>query len=181
LESFFDENEDKVNKAFELEKIINFLNQQIAGKLIKINNLTLSESDAEKVGKMFKVISDIERIGDHAENIAEYAMIVKERDLVFTDDAIADLKLLGDLTLKQSIRAIDAYERLDESEYPQIHLYENEIDQKSEEFMETHINRLKNEECEPKSGVIFTDMIINLERCADHAKNIARSILPKGN
>jgi phosphate:Na+ symporter len=177
LESFFEKNEDKVNQAFEIEKTINFLNHQIAAKLVEINNMTLSESDAEKVGKMFKVISDIERIGDHAENIAEYTLFVKERDLKFSDVATAELKLLGDLTSKQSVRAINVYESQNKSELPQIKSFEKEIDKLSEDFVENHIKRLKEEKCEPKSGVIFTDMIINLERCADHAKNIAFSIL----
>jgi phosphate:Na+ symporter len=177
LESFFEKDEDKANKTFEIEKTINFLNHQIAAKLVEINNMTLSGSDAEKVGKMFKVLSDIERIGDHAENIAEYTIIVIDRNLIFSDAAIDELRLLGDLTTKQAIRAIDAYEIQDESGLPQIKSFEREIDKLSKEFTENHIKRLKNKKCEPKNGVIFTDMIIDLERSADHAKNIAFSVL----
>jgi phosphate:Na+ symporter len=177
LESFFEKNEDKAQKTLELEKTINFLNHQIAAKLVEINNMTLSGSDAEKVGKMFKVLSDIERIGDHAENIAEYTVIVVDRNLKFSDNAIAELKLLGDLTIKQIIRAIDAYENQDVSGLPQIRFFEKDVDRLSKEFIENHIKRLKNKQCEPKNGVIFTDMIIDLERSADHAKNIAFSIV----
>jgi len=177
LEAFFEQNEDKINKTYELEKNINFLNQQIAAKLVEINNMRLSASDAEKVGRMFKTLSDIERIGDHAENIAEYALLVKDRGLKFSDVATEELKRLGNLTTDQAFRTLNAYEQEDSSELKQIKLYEKEIDQLSVDFVENHIQRLKESSCDPKSGVIFTDMIIDLERTADHAKNIASSIL----
>jgi len=179
LESFFEKDEDKVKKTFELEKVVNFLNRKIASKLVEINNMILSASDAEKVGKMFKILSDIERIGDHAENIAEYALLIKEGNLKFSDVAIEELKLLGDKTVKQTVRAINVYEHQEESVLPQIKFFEKEIDKLSEDFTENHIERLKKSVCEPGSGVIFTDMIINLERIADHAKNIACSIASK--
>ncbi|MCL2560903.1 MAG: Na/Pi cotransporter family protein [Rikenellaceae bacterium] len=179
LEAFFEQNEDKVRKTFELEKTINFLNQQIAAKLVEVNNMRLSDSDAEKVGKMFKTLSDIERIGDHAENIAEYALLVKDRGLKFSDAAIEELKLLGNLTTEQILRTLNAYEQEDSSELKEIKYFEKEIDKLSVDFVENHIQRLKESSCDPKSGVIFTDMIIDLERTADHAKNIALSIYTK--
>jgi phosphate:Na+ symporter len=128
---------------------------------------------------MFKTLSDIERIGDHAENIAEFTLIIKDSNLKFTDVALAELKLLGDLTIKQADRTIDTYGRQDESRLSEILSFEKEIDKLSIDFTENHIERLKNEKCEPKSGVIFTDIIINLERTADHAKNVATSITSK--
>jgi len=179
LEAFFEQNEDKVRKTFELEKTINFLNQQIAAKLVEVNNMRLSDSDAEKVGKMLKTLSDIERIGDHAENIAEYALLVKDRGLKFSDAAIEELKLLGNLTTEQILRTLNAYEQEDSSELKEIKYFEKEIDKLSVDFVENHIQRLKESSCDPKSGVIFTDMIIDLERTADHAKNIALSIYTK--
>jgi phosphate:Na+ symporter len=179
LDSFFTGDENKANKTLEIEKTVNFLNHQISAKLVELNNMALTASDAEKVGKMFKIISDIERISDHAENIAEYTLLVKERNLVFSDAAIEELKQLGDLTIKQTIRTIRVYENQDENPLAKIKSKEKEIDKLSREFIKNHIKRLKNKECEPKNGVIFTDMIIDLERSADHAKNIAFSILPE--
>jgi len=180
LESFFERNANKADRTLEIEKTINFLNHQIASKLVEINNMALSEVDAEKVGKMFKILSDMERIGDHAENIAEYAIIVTERDLKFSDAAIEELQLLGDLVTQQIARAINMYEKPDESVLPQIKSFEKEVDKISKVFTENHISRLKIGNCDPKGGVIFTDMIIDLERSADHARNIALSaILPK--
>ena len=176
MESFFERNEDKANKVLKIESVINYLNHQIAAKLIEINNMTLSEADAERVGKMFKVLSDIERIGDHAENIAEYTLILKERNLTFSDVAIKELEILGDLVAQQVIRAINVYENSDQSVLPKVKSVENEVDKLSKDFIESHIARFKLGSCDPQSGVLFTDMIIDLERSADHAKNIAFAI-----
>jgi len=179
LDSFFEGSTEKANKTFENESIINYLNQHITAKLVSINNMALSRYEAEEIGKMFKVLSDIERIGDHAENIAEYTIIIEEHDVKFSDDAIDELKTLGDLTIDLITKTLDAYEHQDESQLPEINLLEKEVDKLSKEFTENHISRLKTEKCEPKGGVLFTDMIIDLERSGDHANNIAFSILPE--
>jgi phosphate:Na+ symporter len=138
--------------------------------------MTLSKPDARRVGRMFKVSSDIERIGDHANNIAEYTIIIRDNNLQFPDESINELKTLGNLTINQTAKAISAYEYRKKSELPLIKTLEDEIDQLSKDYVKNHISRLKDEKCEPQSGVIFTDMIIDLERSADHAKNIALSI-----
>jgi len=176
LEAFFEKSDTKANKVFENEKTIDFLNYSIAPKLVEINNMALSPSDAEKVGEMFRVVSDIERIGDHAENIAEYAMVMKESNPKFSSVAIEELKKLGELTVKITAMAVNTYENQDVSQLEKIDDVEEKVDELSVEFAENHIKRLKTEGCEPKSGVIFNDMITDLERSADHAKNIAFAI-----
>ncbi|MCL2376997.1 MAG: Na/Pi cotransporter family protein [Defluviitaleaceae bacterium] len=178
LESFFEKDTEKANKAFDNEAIVNYLYQEIASKLVWVNNMTLSNADAEKIGKMFRLLSDIERIGDHAENIAEYTIAAKENDLNFSDAAISELKILGETTVKLANEALYAFEHQDASKLAQVKALEEEVDRLTKEFAESHIDRLKTEDCDPKSGVVFTDMIIDLERCGDHANNIAFSILP---
>jgi len=179
LESFFERNEDKAKKMFKIEKIINYLYHQISSKLVEINNMPLSEVDSERVAKMFKILSDIERIGDHAENIAEYTLIVTERNLKFSDVAIEELKLLGNMVTQQIVRALNVFENFDKSQLSHIKSVEKEVDNLSKDFTENHISRLKLGDCDPQSGVLFTDMIIDLERSADHAKNIAFSTSDK--
>jgi len=173
LDAFFEKDTEKAGKAIENEKIINFLYHSISAKLVEINNKALSESDAEKVGKMFKILSDIERIGDHAENIAEYAVTIKDGKLKFSDTATTELKTLAGLTTDVITKALDIYKTEDATQISEVELLEDEIDARSIEFANNHIERLKTESCEPKSGVIFTDIIIDLERSADHAHNIA--------
>jgi len=179
LESFFEVNEDKANKTFEKEKIIDYLNDKITAKLVRINKMTLTDSDSKKIGKMFKIITNIERIGDHAENIAEYALNIKNNKINFSAAALAELKTLSDLTLKIINASVNIYKDIDIVQLHQIELLENEIDKLSKEFPENHIERLKTGACEVESGLIFTDIIIDLERIADHGKSIAFSIVSK--
>jgi len=177
LKSFFEGSEDAANKVFENEKTINFLNHSITSKLVEINNMPLSTHDAEKVGGMFGVLSDIERIGDHAENIAEYAIAMKEGNLKFSEVASQELVSLSEYAAKSAISAVNTFEREDKFQLRQVETLEEKVDELSVEFTENHIKRLKTEHCEPVSGVIFVDMINDLERIADHAENIAHSIV----
>jgi len=179
LESFFEGSESKANKTVENEKTVDFLNQNITSKLVEINNMSLSANDAKKIGNMFGVLSDIERISDHAENIAEYTLIIKENDLKFSERAINELKALSNITKDITVKALNAYKNQDISQLSQIESLEEKADELAVEFTENHVERLKTESCEPKSGVIFIDMISDLERSADHAENIALSLLSK--
>jgi len=176
LDAFFEKDADKANKVFEHEKVVDYLNHNIASKLVWINNTILSNPEAEKVGKMFQLLLDIERIGDHAENIAEYALCIEDNNIKFSDAATQDLMKLGALTTHLTEKALSAYELQDESHLQQTTALEEEIDSLAAQCTENHISRLKTESCDPKGGIIFTDMIIDLERSADHAYNIASAV-----
>ena len=180
VESFNTKDTELAKKALKNEKIIDYLSHNIAIKLIWINNMALSGYEAAKIGRMFQLVSDMERIGDHAENIAEYTIIVDENELKFSEAAEKELITLSNMTIKLADLALEAYEQEDVSYLPEIRSMEKEIDGLSAEFIENHIERLKLASCEPKSGVIFTDMITDLERSADHANNIAFSMLMEG-
>jgi len=177
IESFFEKDMDKSNKVIENESVVDYLYQNIAARLVQVNNTRLSPYEAEQIGKMFRILSDMERIGDHATNIAEYTAIVTDANLKFTDEAAEELKKLSDLTVKIAEKALQTYERQEDSLLLEIELMENEVDYMSKHFNENHLSRLIAENCEPKSGVVFTDMITDLERSADHANNIAFSII----
>jgi len=179
LESFFEINEGKANKTIENEKIIDFLNDKISVRLVKINKMNLSDSDSKKIGRMLKVIASIEKIGDNAENIAEYALKLKNNKIHFSEAALSELKIISDLTLKIINKSINIYKEIDVVQLQQVEILESEINKLSKEFPENHIERLKTGVCQIESGVIFTDLIFDLERIADHAKFIAFSILSK--
>ena len=179
MDSFFAKDVEKANKVIDNEAVVNFLNHNIAEQLVWINNMALSPIEAAKIGRMFRILSDIERIGDHAKNIAEYTIVVEENDLKFTDTAINELKLLGELTLNLVNEALDVYEKNDESRLPNIVTMEEAVDEHSKQFTENHLNRLITETCEPKSGAVFSDMIVDLERSGDHGENIALVLMPE--
>jgi len=177
LKAFFENDMEKVDQVFKIEKTVNFLSRKISAKLVKINNMALSPSDAKKLGKMFRILYDIERIGDHAENIAEYAVLVIDSDLAFPSDALDELKELGDATITLVSKVLSAYENNDISEKLLIKAMEANVDNLALTFTDNHIERLKAESFEPRSGVVFTDMITDLERSADHANKIASSMM----
>ena len=178
IDSFLKLDIDMAKKVLVNEEIVDYLSHNIATKLVWINSMVLSGYEASRIGIMFKAVSDIERIGDHAENIAEFALLVESSNLKFSDAAIKELTQLGELTLNLAVKSLEAYENEDISKLHEINSMEQEIDRLSEEFIENHINRLKIASCEPKSGVIFTDMITDLERIADHSYNISSSLSP---
>ena len=179
LDSFYEKDMGKASKVFENEGIINYLNQEIASKLVWINNMKLSNVEAKKIGKMFRTLTDMERIGDHAENIAEYTeFIINSDDMKLSDEAIKELKTLGEVTMNLANEALYVFENQDDTKLAHVRTLEEEVDKLSKDYAESHINRLIAESCDPKCGAIFTDMLTDLERSGDHANNIAFSILP---
>ena len=179
IDAFFNKDEEMVKEILEREKTVNYLNHNIASELVEINNMALSTSDAERIGEMFRVLSDFERISDHAENIAEYTLVAKDGNLNFSGPAVAEMELLCSYTKDIVTKALTAFATQNETNLAEIEALEDKIDELSVTFAENHISRLKTESCQPKSGVIFTDMITDLERSSDHAKNIAFSIIPE--
>ena len=175
-ESFFEKSQEKASKVLENEKIINYLQQSIIDKLVEINNMPHSTSDAEKIGAMFGVVSDMERIGDHAENIAEYTQAVIEEKIDFSDMALQELQHLSNLTVEIIGIALKCYEEEGNCKIAQIEKLEEEIDKLSVDYAYNHVQRLKTHNCKAKSGVIFIDTLTDLERSADHARNVALSV-----
>jgi len=176
LEAFFEGSTDKASKVMENEKTVDFLHQNITSKLVDITNMRLSESDARKVGDMFVILSDIEQIGDHGENIAEYTHTVNENNIVFSVEAIEELQFLSKITTELIDKALLAYEKRDKSQLQQITELENRVDELSAKFAKNHFKRLKKKLCKPKSGVVFMDMVNDLENSADCAEKIALSL-----
>lgn len=174
LEAFFEDNLEKAHKTLEMEKAVDYLSHEITEWLVKIRNLSLMDSEIIKMNIMFRAVSDIERISDHAENIAEYAI---NNEFVMTPTAIEELKLLGKATVIVSSLVLNNFDMADKSKYLEVEALEQKVDDLAKEYIENHIQRLQKDECSPRGGVVFVDMIHDLERCSDHAYNIAESIL----
>ncbi|MCL1805537.1 MAG: Na/Pi cotransporter family protein [Clostridiales bacterium] len=177
LEAFYETDTAKATKALEMEDTIDFLNHEITTWLVRIRGLKLSEADMERLGSMLHTVSDIERIGDHAENIAEYAINKGKYSTVFSQPAVEELRILSGVALDAVKLSLEIFKSRSITRLPEMDKLEEHVDYFSVACVENHIQRLQDELCDPRGGVIFTDMVSDLERCSDHANNIAYSIL----
>lgn len=172
---------DKTGVAYvmEHEEIIDYLNQGITGYITKINELDMSDSDIRRVSGLYRVISDIERIGDHCENIAELLQRMLELNKRFTEEAQRDIKDLSDRVYDIFNKTMILFSRgvKDVDEIMRIARMEESIDVMTDSAKERHIKRLKNGTCSATSSTVFMDLLTNLERIADHANNIAFSLI----
>ncbi|MCR4805487.1 MAG: Na/Pi cotransporter family protein [Clostridia bacterium] len=177
LESFFDRDEDKAEAVIEREKTINFLNHEINAYLVSLYGKGLPESDVARVSTMLSVASDLERIGDLAENIAEYTQIASSNRAKFSDAGLHDLGEMAEKVEYMVDLSMRAYDKEDRELLEEARVVEDAVDAMQEEKTENHIERLKADICDPRGGVIYTDMVSDLERISDHAMNIAEGIL----
>ena len=160
------------------EKLINYLNREIVNYLIRINSLDLSEHDYHTVGNLFHTVSDIERIGDHAENILEYAQQKREEKLPFSEFALGELREMTARVEGIIDRAILMFHAdvHDVKVFAAVMEAERGIDERTRELRSKHVERLTRGDCDAVSGMIFVDLLTNMERAADHAVNIAQAV-----
>ena len=177
MKAFFDKDEKLIDQVLSWEKGINQLERGITKYLVKLSNSNLMERDYMKTINLYHTTNDIERIGDHAENIAELAQFTIDNNLYFSDIAINELK---DMTLQVDSILSDAITSLENDDInlaKAIYFQEEKIDQLEEDLRNRHIERLNKQLCHPSSGVIFLDIVSNLERMGDHATNISKTVM----
>lgn len=170
-------NEDEAQKVFGVEKTIDFLNHEITQYLVKANQLSLPVDDRKMLGGLFHVVSDIERVGDHAENIAEDAHAKRELNLEFSEAGDRELREMVDMVNKILCLSLDMFRNNTQEHLAEILALEDQIDKKERDIQNSHIQRLNKNQCTAQAGMMFSDLASNLERVADHATNIAFSIL----
>ena len=180
LEALFDKDESKMKEVFEREREINTLQEKLNHYLIELSNVSLSEKEQLKVTELFHMVSDIERVGDHADNIGELAVKLKEENLAFSEIAKKELEGIADVALECYSKAIKAYENQDKAMAVSAMELEDKVDKLEEKLRSKHMRRLAKEECNPYAGIIYLDMISNIERITDHASNIAFLLLDEG-
>ena len=180
--------EDLLNKSCDhfdevqhTEEVINFLNHNITPILVKINSLDLSYSDAKYIGRVFHVINDIERIGDHAQNLEEAAKSRVNEGIEISAEGERELREMYETTLKLIDGSIEAFtaQILDNEKAEQLSEYETSVDDMQTEFEQSHIERLNAHKCNTRAGMLFINTITDFERVADHATNIAWSVSKK--
>ena len=165
--------EGEIEEVYEVEENIDFLSHSITDYQVKINQTTLPIEDLKSLGSLFHVVNDIERIGDHAENIADAARRRIDSGVSFSKEAQAELGMMLDMVNTLLRFSLEMFVKSSEEHEEDINHLEEAIDEKEKELQKKHLDRLTNNECSPEAGVIFSDIISGLERVADHATNIA--------
>lgn len=181
MESLLDGNEKKIEQVEENEELINFLNRGITEYLVKINGLDIEDSDRDAIGALYHVINDWERVGDHAQNISELAQLVVAGKANLSYRAVSEIKELRDLViriLKESMSMFEGRSQ-DISLGNEINNIEEEIDERTRQLRDNHIERLNQGLCSATSGTVYMDLLTNLERIADHSTNVAYSMNKK--
>ncbi|MBS7817740.1 Na/Pi cotransporter family protein [Wohlfahrtiimonas chitiniclastica] len=162
-----------------LEKNINILDEEITRYLVKIFPHSITPQDSNDLQAMLNLVCDIERIGDHFENIIEQIDYMGEHNITLSDDAKNEVFEMFELTIRSVELAITALDKTDLSKARRVYELEDEIDDMERYLRKQHIRRLNHGECTPKSGLTYTDLISNLERIGDHAHNIAEMLFEK--
>lgn len=173
--AFINIDDSELEEIESTEEVINFLNHSITPYLVKINNLDISEQDSEYISSLFHAVTDIERIGDHATNLAEATIYRKENKPVLSDDAINELNVMIENIenlLDKSIEIFKNQSATIEEATEAVDLEEH-IDDLHDEANNNHITRMNKGKCDTKAGMLFINTITDFERVADHAINIA--------
>lgn len=177
LEALINLNEAKINKVYAVEKQINFMNHAITDYLVKIGQMTLPIDDSKSIGALFHVVNDIERIGDHAENLADSAKSRIAENISFSEESLQELREMSAKVNKILEYSIDMFAHSTKDHMQDIMELENEIDLMERQFQKNHVERLTRNECSAASGMVFSDVMSGFERVADHATNIAYALL----
>ena len=177
LDALLTKDDKAAKEVFEVEKRIDYMNKEITDYLVKANQISLPVGDRKKLGALFHVVSDIERVGDHAENIAEDVEKLIDMKEDINGMAGNEIRRMQEMTVKILHLSMDMFNLEDDSHLQEILDLENAIDAKERELQDLHVKCLTTGECSAQVGMMFSDLASNLERVADHATNIAFSIL----
>ncbi len=183
MDALITQDNTKVDQIYENENTINFLNRGIAEYLVKINGLDLEDYDRQALGSMYHVISDMERIGDHSENLCELAQTLKKSKQKFSPWAVeqaTEMRNRVEAMLEEALQMFASRETQPQMA-ADINRREEIIDDATQELKDLHIERLNQGKCSVVAGTVFMDMLTNLERIADHCTNIAYSMTNQKN
>lgn len=167
---------DVIDEIAKNEKCLNFLNREITKYLVKLSQVDLSEDDKLLISTSYHTVSDIERIGDYAENISEYAEKMEADKLTFSPKAISEIQTLKATITNLYYEVMKTYKEVTLDYIDKVNEYEESVDRQKEEMGEHHIERMNKGECTPEVGAIYLSLSSNAERVADHMTNIAYAV-----
>jgi len=167
--------EDKIEEVIEREQEVDYYSAAITNYMVKLSRQGLPAQMAKNIAGYFHVVSDIERIGDHAENLADFAKSRIKEDIKFSDEGIAELTEMFETAAKTVEYSLETFTEQTDAHLSEIAELERMTDKMEKRLERHHVRRLTNNQCTPKAA-IYMDIVSNLERVADHAVNIAFAI-----
>ncbi|GAA0117370.1 Na/Pi cotransporter family protein [Clostridium senegalense] len=173
MRAFLDNDEECIEKVYANEAIINELDKEITDYLVLISGHDLASEDSKILSSTFHVINDIERIGDHAENIAELALEKSRMNIEIKGEARNEVEGMYSKTLESLMLALECYSTKNSEKAKNIKEIEDSIDKYKKDIRENNIQRLNKRICKANGSAVFLDLISNLERIGDHSTNIA--------
>lgn len=176
VDALLNNDEEKAKKVFEVEKVIDSHQKVINDYLVKINNLSLTERQHKVINNLFHTVSNIERVGDHADNLAELAVEKVNNDLFLSEEAYDELKEICNIAIDSFECAIRARETESLDLVKKVKELEKIVDKLKDDLRQKHIDRLSHGICSSENGVVFINALINLERISDHSLNIANYV-----
>lgn len=166
-------NEELISDVVSHEEQIDRTTNILITYLAKINNLNINEKEHLEIEHLMSICSDVERIGDHAENISENARQMLDDEVVFSSEGQREMENIVDMTIKAVENGIRCIEFKDIESLKIVRKYEEEVDELEDTYKANHIKRMSAGECDMLAGIAFLDIIGNLERITDHANNLA--------
>ena len=167
--------DDKARKKVdEREEYIDYLNKGISEYIVSLMSTEMNTEDSRKINGYYAIISNLERIGDHATNLAEYADDMKKWELKFSDNVLEEL---GEMK-KQCMNSLENVKVNDNSDIDgvlkQAVVMEQKTDDMRDKYFKKQMQRLKKGKCKPQSGIVFSEVLTDFERIGDHVLNIAQ-------
>lgn len=176
MNSLINKSMTDVEKTEKYEEHVNLLQKEILNYLLKLSKSPLNDEERNKVDLLFNTVNDIERVSDHAENISELSRLAIEKDLQFSDTALEEMNNIYSKAKENFNVALKGLESYDKSIISKVYEIEDEVDALDKLYRKKHIERLNNGKCTIDSGVLFLDLLTNLERISDHSCNIANNV-----
>lgn len=176
MDSLLNKSMESVEKTERHEEIVNILQKDILNYLLKLSKAPLNDEERGKVDLLFNTVNDIERVSDHADNISELSKVAIEKDLEFSQNAIEEITNIYTKAGENFKTALKCLEENNKENVSEIYKIEDEVDALEKLYKKTHMERLNKGKCTIDSGVLFLDLLTNLERVSDHACNIANQV-----
>jgi len=159
------------------ERQLNFINRELVGFVVRLSGKSgLGEKDRTYLSGTYRSIRDLERIGDYAENIMEYATILSDTGQQFSDEARYEISQLKELLHQLYKQCISSYQDEDFSSLERAYAIEDQVDDYTKAMEEGHVTRMEQGICTPSVGAHYLELSSNAERIADHMINVAKSI-----